>query len=345
MTYLVYLQSFGMNNLYLRGYHTELKDVCSFSGNNDFLEDCNNKPFGYKVSNVNSMFLPKNIRHAIRYVEGFIGHLMLLGYLLFKKRGTVYWSLFYFIWYEKLAINILTKLGFKIIIVIHDYDNKMFEEVAEKSFLKNNISTIDKYLFNKNLAVHNKILKHKLQKKGFNVHYTPFPFMKFDLTFEIDKIKSIDYLFIGTYRKDKNFEAAIDKLLKQGQDVNIQCCSYDLPNDFINKYSSKIIVKSGYLTIDEFKIVVSSSKFVVFPYEGGNASGLPLLVSSLGATPVLSDSPAFSEYRLLMKNELYYENNEWINNDVNFDPNLFLTNYMNHFNDEWSNENNKLVNL
>lgn len=337
MIYLVYLQSFGMNNLYIKGYHAELKNVCSFSGNNDFLEDCNNKPFGYKISNVNSMFLSKNIRHAIRFIEGFIGHLLLIGYLIFKKKGTIYWSLFYFIWYEKLAIKILTKLGFKIIIVIHDYDEKMLKEVSEKTFLKNSISKIDKFLLKKSLAVHNKKLKHKLQKKGFNVHYTPFPLMKFDLPFDKNKIQSIDFLFIGTYRKDKNFEAAIDKLLNNRQGVNIQCCSYDLPKGFINKYSSKIKVKSGYLTIDEFKIVVSSSKFVVFPYDGGNASGLPLLVSSLGATPVLSESPAFSEYRSLMKDELYYENNEWINNEINFNCDLFLTKYKNHFNEEWSN--------
>jgi hypothetical protein len=337
MIYLVYLQSFGMNNLYIRGYHTELKNVWSFSGNNDFLEDCNNKPFGYKISNVNLIFLPKTVRHAIRFIEGFIGHLLLIGYLIFKKRGAIYWSLFYFIWYEKLAIKILSKLGFEIITVIHDYDEKMLKEVSGNSFLKNSISKIDKFLLKKSLAVHNKKLKHKLQKKGYNVRYTPFPLMKFDLPFKKNKIKSIDFLFIGTYRKDKNFEAAIDKLLNNKQDVNIQCCSYDLPKGFINKYSSKITVKSGYLTVDEFKIVVSNSKFVIFPYDGGNSSGLPLLVSSLGATPVLSESPAFSEYRSFMKDELYYENNEWINNEIDFNCDLFLTKYKNHFNDEWSN--------
>lgn len=337
MIYLVYLQSFGMNNLYIRGYHTELKNVCSFSGNNDFLEDCNNKPFGYKISNINSTFLPKTVRHAIRFIEGFIGHLLLVGCLFFKKRGTVYWSLFYFIWYEKLAIKILTKIGFEIIIVIHDYDEKMLKEVSGNSFLINSISKIDKFLLKKSLAVHNKKLKRKLQKKGFNVQYTPFPLMKFDLPSKKNKIKSIDFLLLGTYRKNKNFEAAIDKLLNNRQDVNIQCCSYDLPKGFINKYNSKIKVKSGYLSIDEFKIVVSNSKYVIFPYDGGNASGLPLLVSSLGATPVLSESPAFSEYRSFMKDELYYENDEWINNEINFNCDFFLTKYKNHFNDEWSN--------
>ena len=326
--YVVYLQSKGVNNTYVSYFAMKVNGVavCPY---NDFIdESLVHWELGYKHTNLEKGW-PTKLRYAVRYLEGLLLHLKLVVALGIRiEKGTIYWSLFYFVWFEKLAIRLLSLVGYRIVIVVHDFDQKMFEEANQRTGLTNSMAKRIHFYKMYECIAHTTVLSRQLVTLGITANYFPFPMMKFQTDLSVER--DIDFLFIGTYRQSKNFESSIDRILSSRKDVNIFCCSYGLPKEFLSIYEHKISIENRFLSDFEMKEYFSRARYVVLPYRQGSSSGIPLLAASCGAVPVMSDCVAFSEYRRMIDSKYWFESEYWLHH-ISDELCNFAKNYYKHW--------------
>ena len=261
--YIIYFQSKGINNAYLNHFARKVVGiaVCPF---NEYIDkEIPHLSIGYKHSNVDKKW-PKIFRYLLRYIEGVFVHLHCLRKLALAPKGTIYWSLFYFLWFEKLTIYLLSKWGFQIVLVVHDFNQEMFNEINSRTGINHTKSKILKFYQQFNCVAHTNKLTKQLISLGVSTNYFPFPPMEFKTLLKVER--DIDFLLIGTYRKSKNFESALDKILSVSPESTIYCCSYGLPEEFLKSYSGKICVENRFLSDLEMMEYLSRTNYVVLPY-------------------------------------------------------------------------------
>lgn len=258
----------------------------------------------------------KRFRGPIRYLELLWALLRIWVRTIIDKPSIINYSLIGSFDIVRYYLHFAQKvLGCKIVLTCHDVMPFASSNQSDKTemVIRNRIISMVDYLL-----VHNEFSKKTLQEvfavKEERIIMHPFPVMDLSKIVRNSEMNYLisDFLFIGHLRREKG----VDILLNAWDIVHKKCpnailrVAGNLPsieNIDLTEYKGRTDVEFilQFLTDEEYRGLIKSTRYVVLPYKNGTNSGVVSTVLSLNSEVIASDIPMFEQNPLLDKSMLF----------------------------------------
>lgn len=280
-------------------------------------------PFSYgdkvffKYSDIANGSLVGTQRKIVQLLEALKGYTLVLYNVCKYKPSVVNYShagksFFFVYWFIKIL-----KLFSDAKVVITCHDVMPLDPMPQEMRYRRKIFNLADFLL-----VHNSnsitVLEDKfnIDKKKIIKHLFPVMDLSKLTSKKNERVKDIDFLFIGNVSKGKGIELLLSawrEFYSKNKTAKLFVCGRKLPGvnlseNELNKCN--VVYDLNFISDSKYFDYVSRARFVLLPYIQGTNSGIISTVLSLGASVITSDLPMFVENPLVASDCIFKANNK-----------------------------------
>lgn len=277
-----------------------------------------------ELSGINPLKNYKYLRYALRYLELIFGLARSVLYILKFKPDVINYNLTGQNYIELFFLRLIKKFSnARLVLTLHDvipFSSVYFDVSNSKEARQLFIDEADIILIHNENSFNDLIGNFSIGNSHVLMH--DFPIMDAKLLMrnvDISSVSEFDepytFLFIGHGRSEKGLDILVDAWVQFfANDTRarlIVAGNISFVSEIYSRLScfANVLVKSHFVSDDEYFSLIRNSNCLVLPYKTGTNSGIPSTAFSLDTDVICSDIPMFVNNKLIPSESFFYSEN------------------------------------